>query len=82
MSEIASHSSPRHLPGEVRIAFAQKLFVFDAAEPLAGAGEFRIVVIDDQRLRLGSRQRLLHHLGKFAVDDQHLGLGMVEREGE
>ena len=38
----------RHQPGEIRIAFAQKLFVFEAADPLAGAGEFRIVVIDDQ----------------------------------
>ena len=40
----------RHQPGEIGIALAQKILVFDAAEPLAGAGEFRIVIVDDQRL--------------------------------
>ena len=72
----------RHRPGEVRVAFAQQFLVFEAAEPLARAGEFGIVVVDDQRLHLGERQRLLDHLGEFAIGDQHLGLGMVEREGE
>jgi hypothetical protein len=46
------------------------------------AGEFRIVVVDYQRLHRGAGQRLLHHLGIFAIDDQDLGLGMIEREAE
>ncbi len=72
----------RHLPGEVGIALRDEVLVFDVAEPLAGAGIFRIVVVDHQRLHLGERQRLLHHLGEFAVDDDDLGLGVVEREGD
>ena len=44
------------------------------------AVEFRIVVIDHQGSRLGERERLLHQLGEFAVDDQHLGFGMIELE--
>ncbi len=50
------------------------------AQPLAGAGELGIVVVDHQRLDLGERQRLLHHLGELAVGDQHLGLGVIELE--
>ena len=45
-----------------------------------GAGIFRIVVVDHQRLHLAERQRLLHHLGELAVDDHHLGLAVVELE--
>ena len=70
----------RHQPGEVGIALAQKILVFEIAEPFARTGEFRIVVVDDQRLGLAGRERVLDHLGKFAVDDQHLGLAVVERE--
>ena len=33
-------------------------------------------------LALAARQRLLDHLGKFAIGDEHLGLGMIEDEGE
>ena len=72
----------RHQPVEIGIAFAQKILVFEFAEPLAGAGEFGIVVVDHQRLRLAARQRVLHHLGEFAVGDQHLGFAVVEREGD
>ncbi len=45
-------------------------------------GIFGIVIVDDQRRDLGQRQRVLHDAGKFAVDDQHLCLGMVELEGD
>ena len=72
----------RHVPGVVGIAAGDELLVFDLAQPLAGAGIFRIVVVDHQRLGLAERERLLHHLGEFAVDDDDLGLGMVEREGD
>ena len=67
-------------PGEFRIAFAQKIFVFDGAEPFAGAFVFRIVVIDDQRLRLAERQRIFHHVGELTIDDQHLRLAVIENE--
>ena len=72
----------RHFPGVGRIALRDEFLVFDGADPLAGAGKLLVVIIDDQRLHLGERQRLFHHFGKFAVDDHDLGVGMVEREGE
>ena len=71
----------RHLPGISRVAFLQKLLVIEIAEFFAGAGIFRIVVIDHQRLDLGARQRLAHHAREFAVDDQHFAFGVIEREG-
>ena len=71
-----------HLPGEGGIAAFEQLLVVDGAEPLAGAGIFGVVVVDDERLHLGERQRLLDHLRVFAVGDQHLGFGVVEGEGE
>ena len=72
----------RHAPGEVRLAGSDELLVVDRAQPLAGAGEFGVVVVDDQRLHLGERERLAHEPGEFAVGDQHLRFGMVEREGD
>jgi hypothetical protein len=72
----------RHLPDEVRIALREKRLVFDGSQALAGTGIFGIVVIDDQRLGLRKRQRLLDHLGIFAIGDQHLGFGVVEGEAE
>ena len=59
-----------------------EFLVFDGADPLAGAGKLLVVIIDDQRLHLGERQRLFHHFGEFAVDDHDFGVGMVEREGD
>ena len=72
----------RHLPGELGVARAEQRFVFQAAQALAGAAEFRVVVIDDERLHFGARQRLLDDLGKLAVGDQHLGIGVIEDEGD
>ena len=72
----------RHRPGVVGIALRDELLVFDGAQPLARAGVFRVVVVDHQRLRLAEGERLLHHLGEFAVGDHHLGLGVIEREGD
>src|SRR5262249_27854614 len=39
-----------HLPGEIRIAVVDEVFVFDRANPFARPGIFRIVHVDDQRL--------------------------------
>ena len=70
----------RHVPRVVRIALRDEILVFDAAEPLAGAGILRIVIVDHQRLYLGERERLLHGLRELAIGDEHLGLGVIERE--
>ena len=67
-----------HFPGVARVALRDEFLVFDGADPLARAGKFLIVIVDDQRLHLGERERLFHHLGEFAVDDHDLGAGMVE----
>ena len=72
----------RHLPGELGIAFAEKFLVFEAAQAFACAGEFRIVIVDDQRPGFGAGQRLFHHLGIFAIDDEHFQFGVIEREAE
>ena len=70
----------RQAPRKVGVAGGDEILVLCRPQPLAGAGEFGIVVIDHQRFRLGERERLLHQLGEFAVDDQHLGFGMIELE--
>ena len=72
----------RHQPGEIGIALRNEILVFDVAQPLAVTGIFRIVVVDYQRLHFAEAERLLHHLGIFAVGDHHLGLGMIEGEGD
>jgi hypothetical protein len=72
----------RHRPRKARIARRDEVLVLDRAQPLAGAGEFGIVIVDDQRLHLGKRERLLRELGEFAVGDQHLGVGVFELEGD
>ncbi len=72
----------RHQPGEIRIALAQKILVFERADALAGAGIFRIVVVDDQRLCRAARQRVFRHFGEFTVGDQDLGFAVIEREAD
>ena len=71
-----------HDPGEVRVSPSHQLLIFDGAQTLAGAFVFGVVVVDDEGLRFGQRQSLFHHAGKFPVGDQHLGLRMVEGEGD
>src|SRR5205807_5078013 len=71
-----------YLPAKIGIAAGQELLIFDRAEPLARAGELRIVVVDDERLYLGERQRLFDRARELAVRDQHLGFAVVEREGD
>jgi hypothetical protein len=53
------------------------------ADQRAVLGELGVVVIDDDGLGfLRHRQCLFHQRGELAVDDQHLGFGVVEGEGE
>ena len=56
--------------------------VFDRAQPLARSVELGIVVVDDQRLHLGERERLLRQGRELPVGDQHLGLRVIELEGD
>ena len=72
----------RHLPGKARIARRHEFLVFELADPLSGAGKLGIVTVDDQRPRLGERERLLRKLREFAIDDQHPGLAVVQLEGD
>ena len=72
----------RHLPDEIRIAAGEEILILDRAQSFALAAVLGIVIIDHQRLHLGEPQRLLHHLGELAVDDQHLGLSMIELESD
>src|ERR1700733_6167606 len=72
----------RQKPGEIGVALAQKILVFEIAEPLARAGEFRIVVVDDKRAVFAGGERAFDGLGVFAVGDQNLGFAMVEDKGD
>ena len=81
MREIASHSS-WVFEDEVGIALGEEFLVLDPAEPLAGAGVFRVVHVDDDEIgAMGDADRLFHHLGILAIGDEHLGLAVVEDEG-
>src|ERR1700752_276306 len=57
----------RHQPSEIGVAFAQKILIFEFAEPFAGASEFRIVVVDDEWARRAGRERAFDNFGIFAV---------------
>ena len=77
----------RHRPREIRVAAIDECLVVERPDALALRigrvdGIVRIVIVDHQRLDYRQRQRLLHHAGKLAVDDQHLRLGMIELEGD
>jgi len=64
------------------LALGEEFLVLDPAEPLAGAGVFRVVHVDDDEIgAMGDADRLFHHLGILAVGDEHLGLAVVEDEG-
>jgi hypothetical protein len=71
-----------HPPGELRVARGDELFVAGLAQALALDRELEVVVVDDERPRLGPRQRLLDGAGKLLVGDQHLRFGMVEGKGD
>ena len=65
------------------VALGDQSLVFELAQPLAGAVVFGIVVIDDAAARtLASFSAAPMTAGEFAVDDERLGLAMVEHEGD
>ena len=70
-----------HLPGKFRIAAFEKFLVVDLAQPLPALRKFRVVIVDHQRLFLQQRQRGCDGGRKFAVGDQHLGVAMLQHEG-
>ena len=70
----------RPVPVEAWIAGGDELLVFERAQPLARSVELGIVVVDDQRLHPGERERLLRQARELPVGDQHLGLRVIELE--
>ena len=77
----------RHRPFEVGIARRDEILIVDRADPLAFRvgrilGVVQVVIVDDQRLHLCQRERLLGDARELAVDDQHFRFGMVELKGD
>ena len=77
----------RHRPGELGVARRDERLVIDRTDALAlGIGRIgavlKIIVVDHQRAHVGACERVLHHRREFPVDDQHLGLGVIELEGD
>ena len=68
-------------PGEIGIAVGDEFLPGRVAD-LGAVVALGVVDVDDQRLHLGDRQRLGHDAMVFAIDQQHLGLAMVEDEGD
>ena len=64
------------------VALGDQRLVVEAAEPFARTVVFRVVVVDDQRPRLGELQRGADHARIFAVDNDRLGLAVIEHEGD
>ena len=69
-------------PFVFRVALGEQRLVVERAERCAVAVIFGIVVVDDQRLRLGELQRRRGNSRELAVDDQRLGLAVIEHEGD
>ena len=72
----------RHAPAEGRIAAGDERLVVDAGQRLARLRELLVVVVDDERPHLRLRQRLAHDGRELAVADHHLGVRVVELEGD
>ena len=70
----------RRLPGEGWIAPGQQGLIVQIAQPLAGCS--RIDDVDHGGTALHLRQRLLDDRRPFGVGQQHLGLAMLEDEGD
>ena len=64
------------------VALGDQRLVVEASQPLAGAVVFGVVVVDDQRPGLGPLQRRADDGGEFTVDDERLGLAVIEHEGD
>ena len=80
MSAIASHSSPGAERSIGFVALGDQRLVVEAAEPLARAVVFRVVVVDDERAGLGALERRGDDGRKLTVDYDRLRLAVVEHE--
>ncbi len=69
-------------PRKLRIAARHKRVVRDAAQGLAGGAVQGVFHLNDQQgcRTLAQRQRLGHDGGELGVDDDGLGLAVVEHE--
>jgi hypothetical protein len=73
---------PWESPREIRISVGQEGLVLQVAQALARACEFRIVVVDDERLDGRQVQGRLHDGREFPVRDQDLCVAVIEGEGD
>ena len=64
------------------VALGDERLIVESAEPSARTVVFRVVIVDDQRPGLGQLQGRADHARKFAVDNERLGLAMIEHEGD
>ena len=71
-----------HGPGEVGVALRDEIFVVERAEPRPLDPAFEVAVVDQKRLHLDLLQRLGEHGAELGVADKHLGVGVVEHEGD
>src|SRR5277367_7066923 len=58
------------------VALGDQRLIVEAAEPLARAVVFRVVVVDDERAGLGALERRGDDGRKFTVGDDRLGLAV------
>ncbi len=65
-------------PRVISIAFGEKRFVVEDADPFAGTVVDRVIDIDDQQLAIDLRQCGLDRRRKLAIGDQDLRLAVVE----
>ena len=76
----------RQLPDMGRVTARDQVLVGHRTEALARATVLRIIDIDQHRQGLARRLHQPdggpHHLGKLAIDDQQLAVGMLEHEGD
>ncbi|MNY31886.1 hypothetical protein D3C86_1660690 [compost metagenome] len=70
----------RPVPVEGRVALGQQRFVVQVADGLA-LTVLGIIDVDDQRRVIQHADRRVNHAMKLAVGDQHLGLAMLQHEG-
>ncbi len=71
----------RPAPGELGVTARQECFVRHFPQQLAARSQ-RVVDVDHQRFAFHSLQRLAHQRRELPVGDQHLGLAMLEHEGD
>ena len=70
------------MPGELRVAGGQEILVVEVGDGGVLLREFLVVDVDQQGFDRGECKRFLDDRCEFPVDDQHLGFGMIELEGD